>query len=465
MSKLVEQFGDKAGNLKNNVDGKSIKEHDYRGIFTPGRKEITELDSDSVDTKNINKNVFNLNDYFWYPENFSNILINKDVFNNSDDLMNKAPDEGTGYLGMIINEFQNSFDKITSFFDKKKNNPRTPIDVILSDVPHLKIYEYQPVQETTSFLNNMKMIYNILDNMIGKSDDGRSTLDKMKQVFSEEGLDNIIKESMGNNASSTDPTHIQNVIHIPNWFYEHMIGGTYTASYKLPFFNKTEYLNAMGQSGWSSRSMKQQFFGNFLSGLIDKIPGIGQFDIAGKPKFSLEGNNPLHDPITTSFYLHNYNFDALISNLALIYSLVSGAFWIQNKFLQQSSNLYDVEVPGRFRYYLCKCNIKVDFYGKVRQLNDSQIAEIQKNFPKITNKDAISKVPDSYLITLDFASLLPNNFNIFLDYLIGRNKINVGQYVEGKGSKFGSSVMKTLKSTNQHKADTQNQTGSQNESK
>jgi hypothetical protein len=185
-----------------------------------------------------------------------------------------------------------------------------------------------------------------------------------------------------------------------------------------------------------------------ISGLVDKIPGIGQFDVAGRPKFSLEGNNPLPDTVTTTFNLHNYNIDALIANLKFIHSITAGAFWIQSGFMQVSSNLYDVEIPGRFRYYLCKANVKVDWSGKVRSMREAQLKQIRSAFPKISNREAISKFPDMYTVTLEFYSLMPNNFNTHLNYLIGANEVSVGQYKDNKTDKVGTAILLEIENAN-----------------
>jgi hypothetical protein len=85
---------------------------------------------------------------------------------------------------------------------------------------------------------------------------------------------------------------------------------------------------------------------------------------------------------------------------------------------------------------------------------------------KVSNSNAISSVPDAYTVTFEFASLLPNNYNIFLDYLIGGNKIHVGQYVEGKADRVLTSINNRLTPTNQDDANGQDKPGSApNESK
>lgn len=462
--------------LSNSGEGTIKKEYDYRGIFSlsEGRKEVTSKDNAGFgkyynkDGKFVPKtNSFGLNSYYWYPENFTT-FISKDLYNSKEikELLNNAPKSIdvsiTNIPSIAISTAQNAIKstakEITDTYgevkstigsitrDKVTNQVGEVDSNLLEMVPYIKITEFQPLQEIESFLRNMKAIYEVLQDLFSSNPNGASRLERLRGVFSVEGLESIFDQVLQGNQD--DPDYIRNVLRIPNFFYENMIGGTYVAEYKVPYFNQETYLNANGAQGWESRSIKQQFLGNFVSGLVDKIPGIGQFDIAGRPKFSLEGNNPLPDPVTTTFQLYNYNTTALKNNLKFLHSIVPGAFWLQSGFLQIPSNLYDVEVPGRFKYYLCKANIKVDWHGKTRVLKNTVRGELKSLFPKITNEDALSRVPDYYTVTIEFTSLLPNNFNTYLNYQIGNNKIALGQFRQEKTAEIVSAVRKEIANIN-----------------
>lgn len=450
------KFGSKGIGLEDIGTGSMFrKEYDYRGIFSPSRKEIDSNDSNVRwgGYRPITKNIFGLDSYYWYPENFSTYFNIKDLYNSVDGFIKNAAISKDGsissiYIATAQNAIKSTAKEVTNTFGAIKptinsitgqkvneNGGESLIDLekeLFESIPYIKIVEFQPLQELESFLRNMKILYEVIQDLFS-SNQNASRLDRLKGVFSLTGMEDIINEIL--ESSKDEPDYIRKLIRIPNFFYENMIGGTYTAQYKVPFFNQETYLNANGSQGWESRSIKQQFLGNFVSGLVDKIPGIGQFDIAGRPKFSLEGNNPLPDQVITTFQLYNYNMKALESNLKFIHALVPGAFWIQAGFTQISSNLYDIVVPGRFRYYLCKADIKIDWNGKTRNLSSKQIDPLMSRFPKISNREALSKVPDYYTITISFTSLLPNNFNVYLNYLIGGNEVSVGQFKQEKTSK------------------------------
>jgi hypothetical protein len=267
-----------AGNALNQTDQRRndegellFKEYDYRGIFTPGRTEVDSVNKglayqQDMQGNEILRNIFRLEDYFWYPENFSLYLVDQDLYNNVDDLLKGAPKAGTGQIGMTIAEgrqtLAKSVKKIEDTFGMAKgtiNNitgnklekaigEETGEGVVsqkenlFRNISHIKITEFQPQQEIGAFLNNMKMVYDVMDSLFSSKGDA-SRLEKLKGVFSNEGLENIIDELTG--SKEGDPDYIKKVIRIPNFFYENMIGGTYTAQYWVPYFEQGNYLNAI----------------------------------------------------------------------------------------------------------------------------------------------------------------------------------------------------------------------------
>jgi len=447
-----------------------MDEADYRGLFSPAREQITNATTQST------KNFFNLSDYYWYPEGFTEFLSNSDLFNTiakgETSITGDLPDSGTGPVGMLVNDVKKSAKKygkqlsslknkfssigktkqtISSIFNSsdEPQNESTPTDILLSSIPYIKITEFQPQQEIGAAVEKMKMIWDTIEAITssGGGNKANNTLDVITQTFSKDGIKQVIEKVAGDGIFDADEA-VVNIMSIPNFFYDNLIGGTYTAQYHVPHIGQEIYMNAMGQTGWESRSMKQAFFGKMIGGLVDKIPGLRNVDIAGKPKFNLEGNNPVPDQVETTFALFNYDLQALVANLKFIHAITAGAFWIQSGFLQLSSNLYDIEVPGRFRHYLCKGDVKVDFAGKVRTLHEHQLHEIKNQMPIITNDEAIKKCPDAFKVTLQFTSLLPNNFNTYLNYITGKNQVSIGQRKDDTTGK----IIRTFKETVEEKS-------------
>jgi hypothetical protein len=240
-----------------------------------------------------------------------------------------------------------------------------------------------------------------------------------------------------------------------------MIGGFYTARYDLPFFSQPDFLHGMGDVGWEARSLKQRLFPAGLAGMLDSFSDLASsFDIASKPKWSVDGSGPASDSITFDFMLYNTSSDELIRNLALVHSITSGNMWVQKQFKQLSSSLYDIEVEGRYRYYFCKADIKVDYVGKQRIVTDDTVRRIKNKFNNnsqiIMNDTAIRHQPDAFKVTITFQSLIPNNFNTYLNYISNdSNNVTVGKEIQSVGLKMATTINEMVGRTteNNSKAD------------
>ena len=199
----------------------------------------------------------------------------------------------------------------------------------------------------------------------------------------------------------------------------------------------------------------EQTFGKIGGKIAKLIPGVRSYDIQGRPKFVAPVDG--HAQFETTFNLFNYNLDATRDNIKFIHALVAGAWWTQVGFQQQSSNLYDIKVPGRFRYFFCSANVKIDQVGKIRKLNDDQVTHIIKvlqkqvqdadgNLMKV-NPDTVRFIPDTFRVTMTFNSLLPNNLNTHLNFVYGKNPQSskkIGDDI--KGPLDGSAVVNAIKS-------------------
>jgi len=223
------------------------------------------------------------------------------------------------------------------------------------------------------------------------------------------------------------------VIDVPKFFYQSLITGYFAAMYDIPFIDHVEYLNGGGAEGWSPRSLKERILPGGLSGFLSKFSDtLAAFDIASKPKWQLTGTGPTYKEISVEFVLFNENIDALAKNIKFLHSIVPGNMWVQDQMLQRSSSLYDVEIPGRMRWFFCKADISSEFAGKVRYMTDDQIKtiidRITTNSSISINPEAFRFIPDQYKMTISFTPLLPNNFNTYLFYLGNyADKVEVGE--------------------------------------
>jgi hypothetical protein len=131
----------------------------------------------------------------------------------------------------------------------------------------------------------------------------------------------------------------------------------------------------------------------------------------------------------------------LVNNFTFLNSLVAGNFWVQLGMIQQSPNLYDVVVPGRFHKYFCAIGIEVDYVGKCRT-NETAVEEINRaGGPDVNLSEKDMLFPDAYKITISVRDLSPNNFNLFLE------NMNIDKVTLGSGTALSRDDLIDIKKT------------------
>lgn len=437
---------------------------DYRGYITPGREP--------------NNTRYTLSDYYWYPENFQ-FFFDGDHYTTADgmfDLLDPKAIESrsVGNAGSFVNSIRkeyNSFKKaykkvndvlndVQDFFKdpygeikqyfgfgKKKKGEDAVQETrytLLNSVPHIQIVEFQPKQDaelvTSYLMDAYNLIRTITKDFIGaKANDDKEASARLENLggkISEYVSDayNRVLSNLGIKRSDNVSSLIESgIFREPNAIYHRLLGGgRFTARYEIPLSHQSTYWNADGNSQWSSRTFQEKVVGQSIANFIAKIPFLGNvtnYDISGRPKF--QSDNAGHDSITTTFQLFNYNTNALIKNLKFIHAFTSGQWWLQEGLLQVSPNLYDIHVPGRFRYPFCSMSTEVGYSGKNRRLPKDLIAKIQNEIPKIRNRDVLYFAPDVFEVSVTIQSVMPNNYNMYANYIADRNPTSeVGKEVK-----------------------------------
>jgi hypothetical protein len=448
----TENFNDTGTGFTNKAyTSPQRKNFDYRSLLVPGREG--------------RNNYYLLSDYYWYPENLTR-FYHEDLFKTADEQFDLTDEPGItqGFIGTIINDVRNEInsavkfvgdvkdqvnsirDKFNNIFNPDKNSKRGGEDSnddklelrkervkIFDDIPHANVTEIQPLQSLEFVIDIFSQIADLSKFWF----EGKGDFKRIKASINSfaSGMPDQKGAIVGFLENVTDAEKA--VLAIPNFMYSQLIGGTVRGKYRIPFSPQETYWNARGSSGWESRTLAQQFVGGTVSNFIKKIPGAGQFDIAGRPRFI--SPNETHDEFTSTFHLFNYNDTAIKANMKFIHSFISGAWWTQIGIIQTSSNLYDVEVPGRFRYLFCSADVKIEQVGKIRRLPTKIINDLRSTISKSPqgyesgaivdrrsyrnkgynlNEAYISMVPDTYRVTVTYKSLLPNNLNTYLAYAI-----------------------------------------------
>lgn len=448
---------------------KQQNDPDWRGQLSPFRLDIN---PQGVNDNVVSFNSFDMNQYQWYPEGVE-LKFNDDFYTNYvpletdgglftgtsiSDLSTKSG--AMGVLNKTKDYAKQQFNGVTSsvksLFDKDvvdEQSPDTgdkelsPFTRSLIETPHIILYEFQPNSAISELTGMFKAVFASFDQMFDSDNkDKPSLMDNIKKTFSKEGVNDILAKLLPNESLSTLNSARGKIISIPNYFYTNLIGGYYSGQYKLPFFDQSTFLQGMGDQGWESKSMKQRMLGGLGSMMDNFSEAFSAFDIAGKPKWSMDGSGPAGAEITFEMTLFNSTEKSTIQNIRMLNSLVSGNMWTQNIFLQLSPCLYDIEVVGRYRYYFCKADIKVDYVGKQRKPFAGLRGQLATNTENpIGNPNAYSYIPDAYKITVKFVSLIPNNFNMYLNYLLeDTNKVTVGDSRSSTGSALISAIVDSI---------------------
>ena len=176
----------------------------------------------------------------------------------------------------------------------------------------------------------------------------------------------------------------------------------------IPFFSDV-YLKADTAGNWS-QSGSERIIGKEASQVAQNSMDV---NFPMMPIWTRAQNDPSPlEGITNSFFLINESDDDLLNNFKFLNAFVSGNFWVQMNLIQQSPNVFDVEIPGRYHSYFSALGIEVKWAGKIRVRSNmkDKLAGFQGAIRSL-------QFPDAYQVSVKVTDLCPNNFNTYLDYL------------------------------------------------
>jgi len=282
-------------------------------------------------------------------------------------------------------------------------------------IPKLILTEFQP-EKSFNFDEATKTLATKVASYVPKKDD------KGLAAGVKRGLVKAASTSLqrGLFTEASTPGNRDVVDGIAMTFVRKLLQGQYLNVYEIPFFGD-EYLIADTKSGWSesgaetmlgkeaTETLKENFNINF--------PMAPQWQKPDGGKVNWKNN----------FHLINDTTENLIRNFRFLNALASGNYWMQLGFMQQSPNVYDVYCPGRFHQYYCALSVKIDFKGKTREnkIASNQLKQLGYNGFVSSNINTIL-FPDAYEINIECNDLTPNNFNTYMDHMLGHEKITIG---------------------------------------
>lgn len=438
-------------------------DRDLRGVTSPFRNEVIpeNVKSDKPAEKSgklsRKNNSFDIMSYQWYTSDierrysddyYNNIAVDfavnasakskgikgaiTDVVNEAGGVVNSAFNtviDSANQISSGVNNLLGGTSNKQKAADLNKKIIQEKFEYFIKSFPFAKVYEFKPQDTLGANISTMTTMFKLIDTIVDSNSPGGAI---MKDMLN--GLNSwLVKEFK---LDIYDPSTFTNpdtrIMGFPNKMYKNLISGYYTGYYEIPAITYDDFLDSRGSDGWTKQGFTDRFFGsaastvkNFMS---DNI-GSG-FDIATRPKWSIDGGGDGRDNISFKATLFNDNLNSVFNNLAFIHSFVAGNLWYQDTIIQKCSSLYDVEVPGRFRYYFCTCDVSVKFIGKVRKINNR--AALWNNTSMNFNLEVLNNIPDAYDITFNFKSLIPNNYNSYIAYILNEdiNNITVGQRVD-----------------------------------
>ena len=221
-----------------------------------------------------------------------------------------------------------------------------------------------------------------------------------------------------------------------------MFNGRYIGYYEIPYEAEAlTFLDAGGSKGWKVGENAEK--PGLLEGGISKIMKAAMpVDFPTVPEWKLD------DPIEaqsfeTEFTLYNDTFDHLMQNFKFLHAFASGSFWAYQHYKVRAPNMYNIHIPGFMELYFCALDVTVVTHGKLRRLHQGKNGIGKFNERLGVNLPSNAMFPDGYQVTVKVTSLVPNNFNMYLNYLLNgsRDNIKIGDVIPSTTEKIINGVV------------------------
>ncbi len=226
-------------------------------------------------------------------------------------------------------------------------------------------------------------------------------------------------------AENGENSYNEQVFMNPIRMYRSFFNGKYIRSFELPYTDDT-FLNADGDSGWNTNTdINFPFLNDFLSSIWSTVTNLGIIDLPPIPRWNWDGTGESdYFNVTTEFHLNNNNFDNLLRNFRFMVNLVQGPFWVQYNSRQYPPNIYSVEIPGVVFLQYATMHVNIESKGNRRSVPPERMREFKSSvysgefIENILQKDGDVYFPDVWEVKVNLRSLVPNNFNNYMNYLL-----------------------------------------------
>lgn len=322
-------------------------------------------------------------------------------------------------------------------------------DHLLQHIPMVQIREYQQ----DSKLNQVFSLFGSLKEGFDKGSEAASsgssvgdalaglktTAEKWWKTFKwiVVNPDIFVKKLLGGMELSREMTITESddksylsIVKVPHILYYQMISSLSLNIFELPFSG--EFVReASGHGGWNTgRGIKG--IGGGGNGIFSKF--ISYFGDNIKVSMTPTWDGAADEEGTTIEFtvnLFNDSVDAACVNFVFVNTLLPSMMFTQYHIFQQSPSLFDIKVDGLGRYFMCSGSIKVEYKGVLRTPSPTVIKNLATKYANpiykfdenYLRKSGLVKIPDSYQVTLQFKSLLPNSFNNYIYSNCANNEI------------------------------------------
>lgn len=182
---------------------------------------------------------------------------------------------------------------------------------------------------------------------------------------------------------------------MPEMFAFKIPSTTVNNVYQLPLTNVDRLVSVNGDFGWTGDGLLSKML-NFAKGFIN-IP----FQPFFIPTERGSGNYP---SITVRFPLFNDTLEHAMDNYRFVHTIIPWNMWVQWGMYTMPPVIYEVRPTCGMKLKWCTATMNLSFHGAMR--------EVSSGWTDAAG-DVVT-IPDVYILTCTFKSLLDSNFNQYL---------------------------------------------------
>lgn len=263
--------------------------------------------------------------------------------------------------------------------------------------------------------------------------------------------------------NDSDFNAVIKIIRMPYILYYRLQSTVTTNIYELPNIDESKLINKSdGTIGWKSQDIGLTTFFGKSNIIFEKL--LGNIKTHYMPFWESDKTTSAEgEEVQIKFNLFNDNVDSALINFIFVNTIVPNNRFLQYGIIQHSPCIYDVKVEGGNRLLCCAGEFSVEYSGIMRTPPDSFVETLCKTHASKALKGTddgtgiksfflannIIKIPDVYIVTMKFKSLISANFNTFIYQYAGNNKLeNVylkkNSVVYQNGGNIPSAMVETI---------------------